>query len=131
MYPDVQKIIPKEFKTEFTINREEWMKALERASVMKEKDKSVLVKLSVSNGTVPTLTLETQHPQIEKMTEELFIEANGEACLNVNAKYLYDALKHMEAKGVQVRLNGKMDPFLIVPTVSSPSLALVLPIRVN
>ncbi|MED0738954.1 DNA polymerase III subunit beta [Aneurinibacillus thermoaerophilus] len=130
-YPDVSRIVPRAFKHECTINREELANAMERANLLKEEgSKAAIAVLKISSKGIPSLYISINNKS-GRLNESLFVSdvVGDEVELGINALYVIEALKSMEAKQVRLLLNSSLEPIVIKPIGTDELEALILPIR--
>lgn len=128
-YPDVNRIIPQQSKTDIILNTKEFLHAIERASLLAKDGKNNVVKFSVTPDSL--VELSSISPEVGKVTEELqatTIEGE-ELKISFNAKYMLDTLRAIDSEEVKIRFTGAMSPFIIHPTEHEHSLYLILPVR--
>lgn len=126
LYPATDRLIPNDFKSHITVNRQDLINAVDRASFMRE-DNVWTLNLSPKGD---ILTITTQAKEIGTTFEELPIELKGEEIsLNINGKYLLDALKALEDKEVTFNLVGELQALTV--SDSTNQIQLLLPMRVS
>lgn len=128
-YPDVNRIIPQQSKTDIILNTKEFLHAIERASLLAKDGKNNVVKFSVFlSGEIEISSIS---PEVGKVTEELkaTLVEGEELKISFNAKYMMDTLRVMDSDEVKIRFTGAMSPFIIHPTDHEQSLYLILPVR--
>ncbi len=128
-YPDVNRIIPQQSKTDIILNTKEFLHAIERASLLAKDGKNNVVKFSVFlSGDIEISSIS---PEVGKVTEELkaTLVEGEELKISFNAKYMMDTLRVMDSDEVKIRFTGAMSPFIIHPTDHEQSLYLILPVR--
>lgn len=125
LYPDTARLIPNDYKSHVTVNRQDLIKAVDRASFMRE-DNIWILNL---DATYDTLKLVTKAQEIGRTYEELPIELKGEEIsINLNGKYLLDALNSLEDKDVTFNFVGQLQALTVSDTTNQ--VQLLLPIRV-
>ncbi|MDT3417106.1 DNA polymerase-3 subunit beta [Brevibacillus aydinogluensis] len=131
-YPDVDRIIPKNHSLSFTINREEFIGALERINILVQETKNRVCHMELSNQGIPNLTIKGVDSEIGKAKEQVFLgDIEGEEIkFAMNVKLLHDALKQVTSKEIRVLGTGPLAPFIIEPTDDNSVIALVLPVRI-
>lgn len=126
LYPETDRLIPNDFKSHVTVNRQDLIRAVDRASFMRE-DNVWTLNLSPKGD---ILTITTQAKEIGTTHEELPIELKGEEIsLNINGKYLLDALNALEDKEVTFNLVGELQALTV--SDSTNQVQLLLPMRVS
>lgn len=126
-YPDTERIIPKEVKTEIVLDAQPFLQAIERASLL-AKDGKHIIKLQ-SLETEIEVTSNT--PEVGRVSEKVGIHSNEgeEVKIAFNAKYLLDALKAIDHSKIKIQFTGGMSPFVLKPIDDDRVLHLVLPVR--
>ncbi|RXT08900.1 DNA polymerase III subunit beta [Ammoniphilus sp. CFH 90114] len=128
-YPDVNRIIPQQSKTDIILKTKEFLHAIERASLLAKDGKNNVVKFSVTPDS--HVELSSISPEVGKVTEELQATSieGEELKISFNAKYMLDTLRVIDSEEVKIRFTGAMSPFIIHPTENELSLYLILPVR--
>jgi DNA polymerase III subunit beta len=128
-FPDVTKLIPKDFESEVIVHREEFLKALDRTKTALGKSGKV-ANFRVNEGAIPTLNIECK-TEITNIFEELFVDQSGvELSIKLDVYYLIDALQSMDSKKVRLQIAGAMKPMVFRPDIEGATkFGLVLPVR--
>jgi len=128
-YPDVNRIIPSQSKTNIILNTKEFLHAIERASLLAKDGKNNVVKCSIDLGGV--MEISSTSPEVGKVTDEIEVKSieGEELKISFNAKYMLDTLRVMDSEEVQISFTGAMSPFIIQPTDTEHMLYLILPVR--
>jgi len=128
-YPDTNRLIPTESKTDIIVNAKEFLQAIDRASLLAREGRNNVVKFSTLNENVIEISSFT--PEIGKVVEELISESIGgeELKISFSAKYMMDALKALEGTEIKISFTGAMRPFVIHPINDDAILQLILPVR--
>lgn len=123
---EYKRLIPNEYQTEVKVNRRKFLEAIDRATLVSEKDNNSLVKLSVTDEFIQATT----SSDIGASAEQVNIEKSGDS-LNVafNARYLTEALKVMSSEDITIRFTSNVSPCTIHPMDDSDYLYLLLPVR--
>ena len=126
-FPDTEKIIPKDFKTELKIDREELLKDLRAAGIF-ARENSNIVKFSVQ-GLV--LRVQASGGQIGENESEIEIETEGEDLETAfNFKYLLDFLNSVVGERITMRLNEPTSAAVLGVDGQEDLVALIMPVRV-
>lgn len=126
-FPDYEKILPDSIKTEATLDREAFILALKKVSVI-VKDSNNNVRIRVGEQKVEVVSDETQ---IGQGKAEVVAATTGEvleAALNV--QYLIDVLSHLEDESIHLGLNDGLSPVKVVPEKTSGYLHIIMPLKV-
>ncbi len=128
-YPDTNRLIPTESKTEIVVNAKEFLQSIDRASLLAREGRNNVVKFSTIGEDVIEISSFT--PEIGKVVEELISESiqGEELKISFSAKYMMDALKALEGTEVKINFTGAMRPFVINPLNDDSILQLILPVR--
>lgn len=132
-YPDVTRLIPTQTKN-VKINRENFLQALDRMSVLcgLTKDTSYpVVRLNFANN---SLTINNEISQIGQAVEELECITEIEMKLGCNANNLINALKTFTSKEVYINLVENIRPFTITNADDEGDdtlTQLILPIKIS
>ena len=116
-YPDVDRVIPATFSTVVEFDRLEMIAVLTRiAAAIPHKETSV--KLHITEDRVLVMTAYTREDAIGcvEVTESITVNTSG-ASLEWGARvaYLRNALLHMDAERVELHLNEKTTPGVLLP----------------
>ncbi len=133
-FPDYDKILPKEIKTQATLSTEAFLLGLKKVSVIvRENSNNVKIRLEKSEATGGGKMLifsdETQVGQgatevpLENMTGEPL-----ETALNV--QYLLDVLSHLKDSKANFSLNDGLSPVMVTPVQSSGYLHIIMPLKI-
>jgi len=128
-YPDTNRLIPTESKTDIVVNAKAFLQAIDRASLLAREGRNNVVKFSTLNENVIEISSFT--PEIGKVVEELISESiiGEELKISFSAKYMMDALKALEGTEIKISFTGAMRPFVIHPINDDAILQLILPVR--
>lgn len=134
-YLEYERFIPKESKIFVTLETEQYIKSLERASLVSE-DKSMgqarsYVKCSFTDEELKITSASANG----RAYDELKIEKTGDDLeIGFNCKFLLDALRACGTERVRLALNTPLSCMVIRPAEEQPDgdyLYLVLPIRMK
>ncbi|MEG1923592.1 MAG: DNA polymerase III subunit beta [Clostridia bacterium] len=125
-------IIPSEFCTEITINREMMLKSLDRANILSRTDvKTSVVTLNIHEN----LMTVTGNGKMGNITENINITMKGKDMkIAFNIKYLLDFLSNVDEEFLKIKFASSIAPCIITPVTNADDSAyfyLVLPIRIN
>ena len=122
-----EQILPKEFKTVVTVERETLLNSLERATIVAKEARNV-VKLDIKDNCINIKA----NSERGNVNENVIVTIEGKDMeINFNSKYLCDALKAVTDEFVIIRFVGEIAPATITPYSGDEYLYLVLPIRIN
>ena len=128
-YPDTSRLIPSESKTDIVLHTKEFLRAIDRASLLAREGKNNVVKLITLQDQLIEISSNT--PEVGKVVEELKgISMDGEELkISFSAKYMMDALRAIEGNEIKITFTGAMRPFVLYPINDDSTLQLILPVR--
>jgi len=109
-FPDYQQVVPPAADNKIKINREQFLLAIRRASLLSTPDYQA-VKFEVFRD---KLVVSKSTPDVGESREEVDIEYAGkELAIGFNPGYLIDVLKNLSAGVVEFELTGSEKPGVI------------------
>ena len=126
-FPDYGRVLPKGYKNNFTINRDELQRALQRAAIM-TSDKFKGVRCIVAPG---SLKISSTNAEQEEATEELEIQYEGDSVdIGFNVTYLLDVLNNIKSDQINIAL-GDANSSALISLPDSPGFRyVVMPMRI-
>lgn len=125
-FPDYQKILPKEFTTEVSVNKDELLQAIKAAHIF-ARDNSNMVRWQVEEG---KLILLSNSPERGECRVEVLVALTGEPLEVVfNAKYVLDYLSIVGGETLWVGMGGKLAPGMIKDVKHESGQYVVMPIN--
>ncbi len=122
-----EQIIPGEFTSQITVQREQFENGLERAAILSKNDKNNLVKFDVKEK---VLTL-VSNSEIGNIKENIPVSLHGKDLLIAfNARYFSEALKNTNEEFVRMNFTSAVSPCVIKPVEGEEFLFLILPVRI-
>lgn len=127
-FPDYERVVPREFKTSFRIDRDAFRSACDKASLM-TKGVTNPIMLEISEDSV---TVSSNTPGVGEVVEVLQAEVEGER-MNVafNARFLIEGLDVIEEKTVFFGISGTEAPCVLKPSHGDDFLYVVLPLKIG
>lgn len=126
-FPNYKQIIPTKSASIIKTSRLELIQAARLAQIFaRESANTITLKVSESK-----MTLHAEAAQVGENTSEVSVKLEGEpTSISLNVKFLIDALNVIETDGVEIRLNDKLDPCVVVPVdKKSEYIHLIMPLR--
>lgn len=125
-FPDYEPIIPKNFKSEIILNKEEFVSAIKLNSVLSGKTLAINIKINSNKKTIDIFSAdqtlgEGKYTLAAKITGE-------EQQISFNWKYLLDGLKNINSEEVFIGLNEENKPALIKAINDNYYFYIVMPI---
>jgi DNA polymerase-3 subunit beta len=125
---DYNRIIRKESEIEVRINREELVRAIDRASILTSTQNNNLIKLEISDKELSINSLSDEG----NITDKVSIIKDGEdITIGFNSRYLNDALKAIDDEDIMIYLKDNVSPCIIKSVDGEDYLYLILPVRIN
>ncbi|MBI2634168.1 DNA polymerase III subunit beta [Candidatus Peregrinibacteria bacterium] len=127
-FPDYEKIIPLDKKTEFSVSVEDLSLVLKRVSLFARENNNS-VRLNVTNDGKALVSSEETKVGEEKA--EVSVKVNGENNkISLNAQYLLDVLTYIGEEKATIILNEKTSPAVIKPLNSDEYVYIIMPLKV-
>lgn len=109
-FPNYDQVIPKEEKTQVKTNREEFLQAVRRASLLTSPEAPALKFDFVKNKII----VSAKTPNMGEAKEELAAEFKGEEItIGFNPGYFLDVLKNLSDENISISLTSPDKPGLI------------------
>lgn len=129
-YPAYRQLLPKSFKRSFSIDRKQFLSALERISVLTDQ-KNNIVKASL-DSTEQKLTMSIEAKDVGNGQESISIQFSGEDIdIAFNVKYLMESLKNLSTQEVQMELNEALSPVVLKPLGGAKATHLIMPVQLR
>jgi DNA polymerase-3 subunit beta len=124
-YPPYQAIIPKEFKTEVELSREEFMHALKAASLFAPDSNNITVEVRESGVTVAASSMASG-----ENTTQIPAKIKGpENSAVFNFRYLIDCLNNLSEAQIELKLINDATAAAIMPVGRTNYIYIVMPIK--
>lgn len=125
-FPDYGKILPKEFTTEISINKDELLQAAKATHIF-ARDNSNMVKWQAGEN---KLVLLSSSPQRGECRVEVPIVLTGEKLeIVLNGKYVLDYLSLVEGESLLVMMGSKLSPCMFRDVGRGGGKYVVMPIN--
>lgn len=123
-----KKIIPSEFSSVVTINKNQLALALDRASLVSRGDKSNMVKFDIKEK---SLIIESKS-ESSNIKENVTVSLNGKDIeIAFNARYFIECMKVISDDYVKLSFSTSINPCLIRPAEGEEYTYLILPVKLN
>lgn len=127
IYPPYKQIIPTAFEREVVLDREAFLAAVKRVSVMAHDREASTILMDITAG---ELTISAGNSEQGGGEESLAIELRGEPIeLSFNADYLTQALDSLDGQAVTIHLNNPLAPTLLSADGDTAHTCLVMPVN--
>ena len=127
-FPDYEKVIPKDTKNSFSIDRKIFLESINRiATISSEKSKAIKLNLNRNKLTISANNLEEGGSGIE----EIEINYNGPTLdIGFNAGYLKEIIHQFNGKEVTILFSDSTAPTIIKDIAKTETLYVLMPMRV-
>ena len=128
-YPDTSKLIPEEFKVKFIVNLNEYLEAIDRASLLTNETDKNTIKLESKNDLA---IVSSSIPEIGNVEEKVYIKRESDEDIHIafSSKYMMDAIKSFECDEIELLFNDEIHPIIIKNKESDDLIQLILPIKI-
>lgn len=121
-----RQIIPSDFSSLVTVNKEQLEDGLERASLLSRIDKNNLVKFEISDK----LMILSSKSDLGDIKENITISLEGkDLTIAFNSRYFSEALRVINDEFIKLNFKTTVAPCIITSTNSDEYLYLILPVR--
>lgn len=129
-YPNYRQLIPRQFSRQLTVDRRQFVSALELIAVLADQ-KNNIVKLSL-DSTKQELSLSVDAQDVGSSKQTMPAQITGDDLdVAFNVKYLMDGLKVVSTGEVQMQLNTATSPAIISPVGGIKLTYLVMPVQIR
>ena len=127
IFPDVNRLVPNEFGFELLIDKQLFIKAIDRSSFLKSEGYWT-VKLEASQDEIE---LSSKSQEIGSSQETLdVIDYKGSFLkISFSGRYMIEALKSFQNDEILIKFVGEMQAFVLIDPKDDSILQLVLPVR--
>ena len=130
-YPDTDRLIPTEFTSVITFDKNNLRYAMERARLLSNATQNGTVKLEIINGVV---SAHVNSPEVGRVNEEIdTVSISGQdLTISFNPTYLIDSLKAIDSEKVTISFISAVRPFTLLPSDDTENfIQLITPVRTN
>ena len=126
-FPDYNRVIPKGYKNDFTMGRDQLLRALQRAAIM-TSDKFKGVRCILNPG---SMKISSTNADQEEAVEEIEIDYGGDSVdIGFNVTYLLDVLNNLKCDNVNIALGDANSSALITIPDNADFKYVVMPMRI-
>lgn len=128
-YPPYEKIIPNDFSTQISVDREEMIQAIKGAMIF-ARESSNIVRFEIENNQmVVTATSPTLGTHKSEIPVNLILGSEGKIAFN--AQYLMEFLTSVKENEIWIGMNDSLQPVLFRPSQMTDYRYIVMPFRVS
>jgi DNA polymerase III subunit beta len=126
-FPPYQKLLPETYETQVKIEKEGFLAALKRVSLLAQNNALIKLKISANE-----LKVENIANEIGTAIETLSADVNGDGMeIAFNAQYLIDGLNSISGDKILLELNNPIKPGILKPADTQDFIYLVMPVRIG
>ena len=129
-FPDYKKVIPKEFLVEIVLDRQEFLRTLQRASAISASsllDDGAHASLIFSSK---ELLVKSSNPDGEEANIKQSVEYEGDDFeISFNSKYLKDVMKTLDTEKIRLQMRDASSGTRIIGEGSGSDEYIVMPLR--
>lgn len=127
-FPAFKELFPAQYKYIATFDREELITSLDRVSVMADERKH-LIRLHFEGD---SMQITANTPDFGGAQDEISMKFEGQVLdVAVNARYLLDVLRCLNAQEVQLEMTGSLQPLIVKEVGSENYKYLLMPVQLK
>jgi DNA polymerase-3 subunit beta len=126
-YPNYQEIIPKEYKTEIIVSRDEFLNQIKTASLFSGNTNEVKIKVKEKEQEMEIFSQNTELGENQSILKSKI--KGKDMIISFNWKYLLDGLAHLSSSEVVIKLSSEEGPAILKPKGDENYLYVVMPIK--
>lgn len=126
-FPDYERVIPSDNKSQMSVSRQSLMQAVDRVAILShEKSRSIKFSLKPNH-----LTISANNPDQENAVEDLRVDYSADAMdVGFNAKYVSEIGALVEGEDVAFFLKDSTSPVLLRDPKDADTLFVLMPMRI-
>lgn len=126
-FPDYNKFIPKKINQKAKINKEVFLSALKRVSLLSnQKSKNITIEFSKN-----LLKMKANNLELGKAEEEFSVQYSGnDITAGFNARFLIEALNTIKEEEILFYIKDKISPGLLTPLKGTKFKYVIMPMRI-
>lgn len=129
-FPAYEQLIPSNFERFLTVDRKDFIGALERIAVIASQ-KNDIIKCDIKTEK-QLITISVEANDVGSGIESIPAQISGEDCtVAFNVKYLMEGLKVLPSDEIQIKLNEPTAPVVINPLGELKMTYLVMPVQLR
>jgi DNA polymerase-3 subunit beta len=126
-FPDYRQIIPKEFKTDVVVLKQDLLNALKLSNIFSDKFNQVNLLI---NPKGKIFELSSSNNEVGENKTQLDAALIGEEVqLGFNYKYFFDCFQSINSDSVSIKINGAQKPIIVSGVSDNSFLYLIMPMN--
>lgn len=127
VFPDYKQIVPKDFKTEAIVLKQDFINSLKTANIFSNSFNEINIKVLPAHKKIE---ITTKNPNIGENVNKLEAVLTGEdVVINFNYKYIIDCFQSIDSDSVSLSFNGLSRPMVIKGVSDKSFMYLVMPMN--
>jgi DNA polymerase-3 subunit beta len=127
VFPDYGQIIPKDFKTEVVVLKQDFINSLKLSHIFSDKFNQVNFKILPSKK---MFEIKTKNNDIGETVQKIDAAITGDDVeINFNYRYIVDCFQSIDADSISLHFSGLNRPLIIRPVSDSSFTYLVMPMN--
>lgn len=128
-YPNYEEIVPKKFKTQITVKRDDFLNQIKAASLFSGKLNEVKIRADVKGK---KMEIFAQSPDIGESNSDISAKVEGDEMeVSFNHKFLVDGLANIRSSEVVFGMSKEEGPCMLKPVGNASYIYVVMPIKSN
>ena len=124
---DYRQIIPKEFKTDVVVLKQDLLNALKLSNIFSDKFNQVNLRVAPREK---IFSLSSENNDVGENTTNLDAVMSGDSVeLSFNYKYFFDCFQSINTDSVSIKMNDPSKPLVVSPTGDSSFTYLIMPMN--
>jgi len=130
-YPDYQSIIPKKYKIQIVLSKNELWNQIKAASIFSGKNNEVKIKIGPKSEGIEVISLSPEYGESRSfLTGSLHCQEGSQNMeVSFNYRFLVDGLSNIPQARVIFELNGEEGPAVLKPEGDPNYIYVVMPIK--
>ena len=126
-FPDYERVIPENNTKELTVDKQEFISAVDRVSTL-SSDRTKAIKFKLVKK---TLEITAENPDQGSAKENINVHYDGEDLeIGFNSKYLIDIARQITGANIKFMLSDKLSPTLLLDEEDGLALYLLMPMHI-
>jgi len=126
-FPDYQQLIPKEFTTEITLLKDDFMNSLKVSNLFSDKFNKITLSIKTEKK---VFEIVSKNKDVgENITKVDCVLSGDDVEISFNQKYIMDCFQSINSDSLVLRFNGLNKPLVIKSTPDTGFTYLVMPMN--
>ncbi len=125
-FPDYQKLIPKDCKIKTTVDREELVRVTKLAALF---SRSVGGSIICETKTPNIFSVKSIANEFGENDSEIEAKVDNEGKVNLNSRFLLDALNSLDEKNIEFNFSDRIAPILLKNSKSNKYIHIIMPLN--